>query len=140
MFNRVAASAFEVTSAAVIPCGSADIRGNKPIVWRVKLVAFKDYGFLRGIARGCGEFLIGARAVVAHHTVNPLFAGEVKILVFPAIADVTGRAARFVSRDGNAEVVKGNSALAMFFFWVFRMNPGPVDSFMNLFRRFCMTA
>jgi len=127
MFDTVAASTEEMTGAAGITAGLADI---------LRYI-FEINGF-PGIASVLTCFPVTARGVMTYQAVDIFFSGKIKAFVYPTIANMACRAVGIIGLWRNAEVIQDIPLAEPLLVIGIKELPGPVLGFMNLFGGFCM--
>lgn len=142
MLDAVTAATEKMAGAAVLAGGSSHALGDfVPVRWMVCFpVALEDHGLRCGVAGTCRKFFIGPGLFVANQTIDFGLVAEIKVISFPAISGMTGCATSLVAFDIHSEVVNGQPALAQHpALRGGRIEPGPMDGFVELGSRLGMT-
>jgi hypothetical protein len=108
MLDFVAAAAVKVAGSARLAGGQADVlRDICEVRWIPNGPASsREFCRFRNRKPGAGrEFFVSGSGVVANETIHIFLNGEIKIFVFPTVANVATGATRLVGLDIYAEVV-----------------------------------
>jgi hypothetical protein len=123
MLNCVTTTAEEVTGTTGLPRAFSNTLGNA-----------QQVNISSGVAGAGRGFFVSAGAIMADQTVYFGLIGKIKILIFPAVANMAAGTARLVRGNGNTEIVKSIdfSALNLLTVNLLLEAPGPVTGFHNL--------
>jgi len=106
MFNPITTTAIEVTGTTGRSACGTDMQGYFFEIDRFKNFFAKFLFFIRRISAACRKFFIGTSRIVAYKTIDILFRGKIKRIIFPIISCMAAGAPAPVRFNGYSVIIK----------------------------------